>query len=91
MKLAQVYFIGAALLLTLMWAGGVSIYNLAIAFLLLFLNAAFQLWVRGNVNWNDKIDYDTMRRKISPLAYKLISTIGLLVAVLFVSRIAPGN
>lgn len=90
MKLVHFFSLGSIILLVILWVGGIALIDLAIIFILLSLNSGFQLWARGNVKWNDCVNYDVIKQKISLWKYSLISTIGLLVVVIYISKIAYG-
>lgn len=90
MKLTHFFTLTELIFIAALGSVGVSFLNLVIVFLLLSINGAFQLWARGNVQWNENINADVIKRKIPMWLYSSISVAGLLAIVIYVSKITYG-
>lgn len=90
MKLTHFFTLAELILLVALWLAGVPPSSLVIVFLLMSINGAFQLWVRGNVKWNENINADSIKKKMPMWAYSSISVTGLLAIAIYVSKITYG-
>lgn len=89
MKLAYAYFLGEAVLLTLLHLEGVQMFNLLVIGCLLSVQAFSQLWFRGNVLWSTRLKSEIMACRFVWRIYSLTSVLTLLTTVLYVSRSVP--
>lgn len=74
-------------LLVALWLAGVTEKNLLITALVIFANALFQIFARGNVRWMERPDHLKISGKMLVWVYSFISSVGLLAAVFIVTKI----
>jgi hypothetical protein len=90
MRLTHFYTLVGLIFLTSLWFVGISLSELVIVFFLLSMNAAFQLWVRGNVKWNQGVNTGEIKEKIPMWIYSSVSAAGLIALVIYISSITRG-
>lgn len=90
MRLTHFFTMAELFVLTTLWFFGVSLSELVIVFFLFSMNAAFQLWARGNVKWNQGINAAEIKKKIPMQIYSIVSNAGLILLVIYISSITSG-
>ncbi len=87
MKISIFFVFAGFLFLIISWLLGVSFLNLVILLIILLFNGGFQVWTRGGVNWNEKINIDEIKKKMPVWVYSSISSSGFLLVILYILKI----
>src|SRR5690554_4759862 len=86
MKIATFSTLFSAVLLVSLWGAGISETDLLITATVMFFNAAFQVFTRGNEGWAKKPNYSKISKKIPVWVYSFISSVGLLSIVFVITK-----
>ena len=76
---------GSAFLVAL-WLAGINEKILFITALVILGNTVFQIVIRGNVPWMEKPNYSKINEIMPVWVYTCISSIGLIIVVLLISK-----
>lgn len=87
MKISIFFAFSGLLFIIIAWSLGVSFFNLVILLIILLINGGFQVWARGDVNWNEKINIDEIKKKMPVWVYSFTSSGGFLLVILYISKI----
>lgn len=87
MKIATYTIVFGVVLLIALWGVGISNEELLIITAVIFSNAAFQIFARGNEGWRKKPNYSKISEKMPIWVYLFISSVGLIVSILIVTKL----
>lgn len=85
MKILTFSILSGGVILAALWGVGIQVTEALIIALLMLANVSFQIFVRGNVSWMEKLNYTDIRKKMPAWSYSLASSAGLLAIILVVS------